>query len=122
MLDKGEGKQTRKVIPEGMTREIVTFLRAIFGEKMRSVIVYGSYARGDFDEESDIDIAVLLDMPRDEIKHFRADVVSLASRLSLKYAKLVSIVEIPESEYDAYRVVLPFYRNIDKEGVALDVA
>ena len=43
-------------------------LKKVFGEKFQSVILYGSYARGDYDEESDIDIMITVDMSREELK------------------------------------------------------
>lgn len=37
-------------------------LEKIYGTYLKSVILYGSYARGDFSEDSDIDIMILLEM------------------------------------------------------------
>jgi uncharacterized protein len=36
-------------------------LRAVFGSRLRDVRLFGSYARGDADEDSDVDILVLID-------------------------------------------------------------
>ena len=47
--------------------KIVVFSKEIFGEKFQNVILYGSYARGDFDEESDIDVMIMVDMSREEL-------------------------------------------------------
>lgn len=38
-------------------------VKRVLGEDMDKVIVYGSYARGDYDEHSDIDIMVLTSYP-----------------------------------------------------------
>ena len=40
----------------------------IYGEKLRTIILYGSYARGDFRPDSDIDIMILVDLSDDEIR------------------------------------------------------
>ncbi len=40
--------------------DVTAGLREIFGEKLENVILYGSYARGDADEESDIDVMALI--------------------------------------------------------------
>ena len=51
--------------------ETVRGLRDIFGERLDSVILYGSYARGDYDEESDIDVMALVKMDREELTGYR---------------------------------------------------
>lgn len=48
----------------------VTKLLDIYGSHIKSVILYGSYARGDYTEDSDIDIMILLDISDMEIKKF----------------------------------------------------
>lgn len=40
------------------------------GTALDAVILYGSYARGDYDEESDIDVMIIADIPNEEIKAF----------------------------------------------------
>ena len=52
-------------------RKIVDFSRETFAEKFNSVILYGSYARGDYDEESDIDIMALVDFDKSELAKYR---------------------------------------------------
>ena len=42
--------------------EFLTDVRSLFGEKLKSVIVYGSYARGDYNEHSDIDVMILVSL------------------------------------------------------------
>ena len=48
------------------TRELVSqyveVLCKIYGKHLKTVILYGSYARGDYTKDSDIDIMVLLDL------------------------------------------------------------
>lgn len=46
----------------------------LFGEKIECIILYGSYARGDFDLESDVDIMVLLNCNQEEIKEKRKEI------------------------------------------------
>ena len=43
-------------------------LQKIYGNHLKTVILYGSYARGDYTEESDIDIMILLDIEDMKIK------------------------------------------------------
>ena len=80
---------------------------SIVGNPLIDVILFGSYARGDYDEESDIDIALIVDLAREELKQFDNDV-------------LVSVVSIPAKEFEYWKNDLPFYRNVDTEGVRLN--
>lgn len=41
--------------------ELIQKILPIFGSKLKRVILFGSYARGDYDEESDIDVMFLID-------------------------------------------------------------
>ena len=46
-------------------------LQKIYGKHLQSVILYGSYARGDFTKDSDVDIMILLNLSDEEIKEYR---------------------------------------------------
>ena len=91
----------------------------ITGDNLCEAILYGSYARGDFDEESDIDIVLILSLDREETRKYKGSLTELMSSLSLSYDKVVCISCIPKKEFEQYRSVLPYYRNIDTEGVRL---
>lgn len=90
-----------------------------FGEKLNSVILYGSYARGDYDHESDIDIMILADKTQAELKSHNHSFIVLASDLGLEYDIVVSIMLKDSETFEAYSEALPFYRNIVKEGVKI---
>ena len=83
---------------------------------LSEVILYGSYARGDFDEESDIDIAVIVDSSRELLRKYRKGLVEIMSNASLEYDVVVNISCIPLKDFEEYKEVLPYYRNIDSEG------
>ena len=91
----------------------------IIGEPLRDVILFGSYARGDYDEESDIDIAVIIDQDRAALRKYQEQLIRMASDFSLNEDVLLSVCCIPQKEYNEYRDALPFYRNIHTEGVRL---
>ena len=42
--------------------QYVEEVKKIYGERLKSVILYGSYARGDFRPDSDIDIMIMVDL------------------------------------------------------------
>ena len=104
-----------------LLEETGTQLRKIFGSRLDSVILYGSYARGDYDESSDIDVMALIDMDKTELSKYRRKISSFANEMDLKYDVLLSVKLQDKYTFDKYRSVLPYYSNVLKEGVTVDV-
>ncbi len=96
--------------------EVEHNLEAILKNRLKKIILYGSYARGDFDEESDIDFLVLTDLKNDEFSYYRDKITDLTVELSLKYGKLASIVLKNENQFQEYSTLLPFYSSVVNEG------
>jgi predicted nucleotidyltransferase len=74
-------------------------LRALYGPRLRRVVLFGSWARGDAHPESDIDLLVVLDRvdsPWDELR--RMDEVLW--RHSYQNAAVISAVPVAERELD----------------------
>lgn len=99
--------------------KIVLESKEIFGEKLNSVILFGSYARGDYEEESDIDILILADIPSEKLHEYREHIDSLCGELLLKYGVVISAIEKDTETYLKYSNILPFYKSIEKEGVKI---
>ena len=97
--------------------EFVLKMKECLGEDIQSIVLYGSYARGDFDFQSDVDIMILVQSSEDEIKKFENEVYDCAFDLELKYGKVVSPVIKNQQFFDYWSDTLPFYTNIVKEGV-----
>lgn len=105
------------VMTTEMIYELITGLLDIFRDNIQEIILYGSVARNQETDESDIDIAVVL-------KHeFNTEVkkkfIEWSAELDLKYEKIFSIVDIEKEYLDKWGEVLPFYKNIRQEGVVL---
>lgn len=96
-------------------------LSNLFGNNLESIILYGSYARNDYDDESDIDVMALVDMDKSALSEYRRTVSNIANEIDLKYDVLLSIKLQDKSTFNKYRDILPFYKNVVKEGVLLDV-
>ena len=90
---------------------------AEFGEKLHAVILYGSYARGDYDEESDIDVMVQVKLPRAELMHYRRLFSHLGSDLGFTHNIVVSIHLQDFDTFEQFKDDLPFYRNVLRDGV-----
>lgn len=104
-----------KIITEAMTQEY----RRIFGDSLQQVYLYGSYARGDYDDKSDIDIVGIVDYSETELSDANRRLSEAASDLGLKYDVLVSSATIAAKRFNEYRDILPYYQNILREGVEL---
>lgn len=89
----------------------------IFNNKVSDAYLYGSFARGDYHKYSDVDILVTVDMNAKELSHYRNSLASLNSELSLKHDVTVSITVKPLEHFKKYADVLPYYKNVLKEGV-----
>lgn len=103
----------------GLTTDLVSEYRRLFGDSLRQVILYGSYARGNPDEESDVDVAALVDCSRETLHKAFARLGEISSELSLTYGITVSPTAIPFADFQNYQNVLPYYWNIHNEGVQL---
>ena len=105
-------------MPEAKRKIIMQFaskMKKILGKKLKKVILYGSYARGDYTENSDIDIMVLTSLTDAEIEKIEAEIYNVAFDFLMDYG-----VEIKnESQFNYWLGALPFYDNVQKEGVVL---
>lgn len=93
--------------------------RAIYGKNVVDILLYGSYARGEYNDDSDIDIVAIVHGERYDLQKKLNQVWDVSSELELEYGTIVSPTVIPYDEYMEYNDVLPYYRNIQKEGVTI---
>ena len=87
----------------------------------KKIILYGSYARGDFRKSSDIDIMILTDLTDDEIVEYREIIWDYAYDMewdnNFEFALSPLVKNIDKFNY--WLEALPFYMNVQKEGVVL---
>jgi len=89
-------------------------MKEIFRGALKQVILFGSYSTGNQAEESDIDIMILVDMDNAEISEYRELVVNIACDLSLEYDAVISPMVQSYSQFQEYKDVLPFFKNVEK--------
>ena len=97
-------------------KEFKVRLQNLYGDKFSSLILYGSYARGEFIEDSDIDLAVVL---KGNIKPFKEidRMTAIAGDIDLKYCVLLSLYPVSEEGYQSCKTLL--IMNIHEEGVLI---
>ena len=109
-------------MPENVDNEIKNFIKAVqklLDKRLKKVILYGSYARGDFNKNSDIDIMILTDLSFEEIEDYRDKISDIAYDIELDTGVILSPIIKNIDIYNNRVKFVPFYRNIQKEGVVL---
>jgi len=96
--------------------ELKKALQKRYGSKLKSIMLFGSYARGEQKVGSDIDIAIILD----DFSHACTEIErtgDIVSSISLKFDTLISLVPIKEKDWHKRKTSL--ISNIKHEGVAI---
>ena len=104
-------KDIKPILDEAKER-----LQKIYGERLKEIVLSGSYARGDATEGSDIDLILLLDdisSPISELEKFSGEI----HQLDFLYDTLISIIPIKEGQYRTRR--LPIILNAKREGIPI---
>jgi len=102
-----------------VSKRVVEQLINALGSKLYKIILYGSYARGDFDYESDFDVMVLINCSQEELREYRALVAKIANRVSLEDELEISLMIQDRNTFEEWQDALPFYRNVKNDGVIL---
>ena len=89
----------------------------LFSDSILAIILYGSVARNDNTDESDIDIVIIIKNEMDDAT--KEQFINWSAELDLRYDRVFSIIDIQEENMEKWRNVLPFYQNIQKEGIIL---
>lgn len=119
---KGECKMPNVPINiSNVIDEFVKGINEILGDRVKRIILYGSYARGDYNKSSDIDIMILTDLSDDEIVIYRKKINDLAydiewdNNFDIDISPLIKNID----RFNYWLEALPFYMNVQKEGVVL---
>ena len=102
-----------------ISQRVIQAAKDTFKEKLEKVYLFGSYARGDYDEESDIDFLIIADTSQEEACAKHMEVRRNMHGIDLEYDLLVSCCVTSCEVFNKYIESLPFYSNVVKEGVVL---
>ena len=105
-----------------LIKKYVSNVHEIYGTHLRQVILYGSYARGDYNSDSDVDIMILLDLPDMDIKAYRHQLSEMTFDFNIDYDTDIKPIAKSAEHFHKWIENYPFYTNVDKEGVTLYAA
>ncbi len=117
--NKKTNKKTIEHLPEDLAallRRLGEDLRELYGSRYRSLVLYGSYARGEADEGSDVDLLLLLEGEVNTTREISRS-QDVTWPLSLETGYVLSVIPIGIEKYR--RSKQPFLWNARDEGVVL---
>jgi predicted nucleotidyltransferase len=89
-------------------------IEKLYGKRLKDIILYGSWARGEGNNDSDIDLVIILDgkvSPGKEIDRM----IDIITEINLKYEVLLSVYPVSEKEYST--INSPLLINVRREGI-----
>lgn len=103
---------TRKV--KSLLTKLKQGLTDLYGPRLKAVILFGSYARGDYDLDSDLDVLIVLDAYKSRWDELVRS-AELASNLSLEYGVTISRTILSEDQWKQGE--WPILVNVRAEGI-----
>ena len=109
-------------VTQNLLEQYVEEIKKIYGTHLPKIILYGSYARGDYTQESDIDIMILVDLPEEGIaekRHVLSDIT-----FDYNFDNDIQIMPIVKNieHFNYWLSAYPFYNNVQNEEVELYAA
>jgi len=104
---------------EDVIRELDGGLRKLYGERHQGLVLYGSYARGEADEGSDVDLLLLLEGQVQAGREIRRS-SDLVAALSLESGRVLSVIPVSVEDYRDSSD--PYLVNARREGALLSPA
>lgn len=100
-------------------KEVISNVKTLYDDKLKEIILYGSYARGDYDNESDIDLMVLIDVDETKLKEYENELNDIISDIGYRHMRVLSLVDLSYKKFNDWVDVVPYYKNVRNEGVVL---
>ena len=104
---------------QNLIEQYIIEIKKIYGSHLRKVILYGSYARGDFRTDSDVDIMILLDMSDLDLKAYSRKLSYMTYDFNMDNHVEFSPAVKNIKQFYKWVEVNPFYKKVKKEGRVL---
>jgi predicted nucleotidyltransferase len=89
----------------------------LYEDRLSAVILFGSYARGDFNMDSDIDVMIIVDLDEQLLLSNTDEIANLMVDVTIEYGVTLSIILQSISKFEELKPFSKFYQNVEKEGV-----
>ncbi len=99
---------------EAVNQVVIDLMKRHYGERLDKIVLFGSYARGDFHEDSDVDYLVLLD--KENVSPFKEIAATSAVRNAYYLETFISISTVVVSSSQFAVSDQPFFREVRKDG------
>jgi predicted nucleotidyltransferase len=99
--------------------ELKGALRARFAERLREVVLFGSHARGEAHEESDVDVLVVIDALTETEKVAVFDLAYDVDRVQPEWLGINPFVRSTDDAAEMRARERLLFRDIDREGIPL---
>lgn len=94
-------------------------IRELYGNDLKQVILFGSYARKEQTVDSDINLFVIVEDNLDSLKKKDNALYDASYELTLSSGVLVHPMAVSKTQFDKWKDVYPLYREVQKDGVVL---
>lgn len=100
-------------------KQYVEKIKEIYQDDLYQIILFGSYAKGNYGRDSDIDIMILLSMDEETTIKRQFDTSEISFDFQVEYNLDINPVIRSKDTFFKWKNVHPFYKNVNKEGVCL---
>ena len=84
------------------------------GKELHKIYLYGSYARGDYNQDSDIDVMIIID--NEDIDKYADRIDEITGNICLEQEVLLSTQIASKKDWEKKQSYIPYYNNILREG------
>lgn len=117
LMELGGAGMPQKI--QSLIQEYVVEIQKIYGSHLNKIILYGSYARGDYRVDSDVDIMILLDVSDLESKKYSQQLFYMTYDFNMDNDIEINPIAKNETHFRKWTLNYPFYANIQREGIIL---
>ena len=89
----------------------------VLHDHLIKMIVYGSVARKDYNDDSDVDIAILTNLDREEVKKYDSALMDIVTNIAMHNGTIVEYICLPYSEFESKKSWYGYFKKIEKDGV-----
>lgn len=104
---------------KNLLQEYRNQLEAVSEAHIEKMILFGSYARGDFRKDSDIDVMILVDLEEIPMKRYEDKVYDITYDFNYKYGTDIMPIVQNMNHFNYWKGAYMFYKNVEEEGVVI---